>query len=130
MTKRSCDVLFDEEHEVETIAWKAHYLPTHPRDNKIRFEEQDHLYLIQFISVTTLIHSHFPEFNPDHAIEKIRKSSRYGPSSPYFGKTDQQIKEEWDRTREEASNAGTRMHDFIETWMNKYKDLGTQCKVD
>ena len=94
----------------------------HQRDNMIRFEEGPHLYYINGvnnnISVTTFIHQFFPEFNADQVIKKMRNSSRWA-NSPYFGMTDQEIKDKWEKNRIEASTAGTKMHYDIELFYNQ-----------
>ena len=68
----------------------------HTRDNNISFEEKEHIYTIKgdstFTSVTTLVHSHFSEFDADSVIKKIRKKKNY-KECIYFGKTDKQIKD-------------------------------------
>ena len=104
----------------------------HPRDSKISFEEEGHKYTIQGMneaptSVTTLIHHNFPPFNADVAIDKMMKSRNW-PSSIYFGKTREEIKEGWDNTKKEASQLGTLMHADIERFLNNEKVLNPNSK--
>lgn len=95
----------------------------HPRDERISFVDSSHTYYIDgssdgYISSTTLVHSLFPEFNADSIIEKMMKSKRW-TSSPYFGKTPDQIKAGWDSNRDIAASMGTAMHENIEMYYNK-----------
>jgi len=93
----------------------------HTRDNNISFEEKEHIYTIKgdstFTSVTTLVHSHFSEFDADSIIKKIRKKKNY-KECIYFGKTDKQIKDMWETNRNEAADAGTKLHFDIECYYN------------
>lgn len=93
----------------------------HPNDARIRFEEGPHLYYIDEVnentSVTTLVHSFFQEFDADKVIKKMRKSSRW-QNSPYYGMTDEEIKQIWEDRKIEASEAGTKMHYDIELFYN------------
>lgn len=94
----------------------------HPRDDFILFEEKGHTYTFlptgaQFTSITTLIHKYFPKFDDDKVIDKMMKSPKW-PSSPYFGKTKEQIKEQWRTTGAEAAALGTQMHASIEDFFN------------
>ena len=105
----------------------------HERDAYIEFEEASHVYTItlpgsgggqersggdpSYISVTTWIHTLFPKFNPDNVIQNMRKSKKW-PSSPYFGMTDQEIKDIWEKKRDTAAEAGTKMHYDIECFYN------------
>ena len=95
----------------------------HPRDSNIQFFEEGHEYKIvgfdkKPTSVTTLIHHYFPEFDADVIIDKMMSSKNW-PNSKYFGKTKEQIKEEWDKNRDEAAKQGTIMHKGIENFFNE-----------
>lgn len=97
-------------------------LHTHPRDTRITFLEEGHEYTLEGIdnkptSVTTLIHQYFPEFNDDLVITKMMASPKW-KDSKYFGKTPEQIKQEWKDKSNEASKAGTLMHKSIEDTLN------------
>ena len=93
----------------------------HFRDANIHFEEGPHIYTIngnkdkKYTSVTTWNHSHFAEFDADLIISKMRLDK---PTNKYFGKTPEQIKAGWDKVRDEAASAGTRMHYAIECYYN------------
>lgn len=103
----------------------------HVRDCRISFDEQPHIYTISlydrknnklyydsdFTSVTTWVHSHFEKFNADIIIDKMMKSKKW-ENSKYFGMNKEQIKEQWERNRVEASDAGTKMHNDIELYYN------------
>ena len=94
----------------------------HPRDARITFDEPTHTYAIDgsregYISCTTFIHTFFDHFDADAVIAKMRKSRKW-PESKYYGMTDEEIKAGWDKNRDEASSAGTRMHLDIEHWYN------------
>lgn len=117
----------------------------HPRDENIIFQEDGHIYTIMSkmnareklesllgshghpVSVTTLIHNYFPKFNADLIIGKMMKSRNW-PKSKYFGKTKEQIKEEWDNNGKGSSNLGTLMHADIENYYNQDDVLNNQSK--
>jgi ATP-dependent exoDNAse (exonuclease V) beta subunit len=99
-------------------------LNPHSRDLNITFRDEDHSYkiihnntLIVPISVTTLIHKYFQEFDADNVIDKMMKSDKW-KQSKYYGKTKEEIKEEWDNNGKEASQLGTLMHADIEYFLN------------
>lgn len=94
----------------------------HPRDNDIHFDEPTHIYTINgsskgVISCTKIVHSCFPEFNPDQVIEKMMSSPKW-PESQYFGMTAEAIKAKWKASGREASSSGTDMHLAIEMYLN------------
>lgn len=94
----------------------------HERDKNITFYEENHEYVINGlnkkpISVTTLIHHFFPEFDSDVVIDKMMKSKNW-PLSKYFGKTREEIKDDWEKNKNEAATAGTFMHKSIEDFLN------------
>lgn len=94
----------------------------HPRDPKITFVEEGHIYTIEGmpghpVSVTTLIHKFFPEFDADMVIEKMMKGRNW-TASKYYGKTKEEIKAGWNANGEEASRLGTLMHADIENYLN------------
>lgn len=97
----------------------------HPRDQNISFEPISHTYQIvydqtteTFISATTIIHKYFPQFDSDTVIKKMMKSSNWF-KSPYFGKTVEEIKQQWEDNRVAAANQGTKVHDWIENFYLK-----------
>ena len=94
----------------------------HLRDVRISFEPVSHTYQIQFedhaetfISATTIIHKYFPHFDEEKVIAKMMKSSTWS-KSPYFGKTVEEIKAQWEENRVQAANKGTQVHDWIENF--------------
>ena len=94
----------------------------HPRDAFILFEEKEHIYTfiptnIQFISVTTLIDKYFPKFNDDEVIGRMMSSWRWSKSK-YYGMSIEEIKQQWEDIRVEASTLGTQMHGAIEQYFN------------
>lgn len=98
-------------------------LNPHPRDNKITFMEEGHQYTIDGmtehpISVTTLIHEFFPKFDADTVIDKMMKSTNW-PQSKYYGKTKDEIKEQWETDRDNSAKLGTEMHRSLELFMNE-----------
>jgi ATP-dependent exoDNAse (exonuclease V) beta subunit len=104
-----------------------HYLAkknAHPRDEFISFEEGPHIYTVcgergTFTSVTTWNHSHFSHFDSEGVVNKIitgRKMS--DPSYKYYGMTKEEILADWEKNRDNAARAGTKMHYDIECYFN------------
>jgi ATP-dependent exoDNAse (exonuclease V) beta subunit len=98
----------------------------HKRDNNITFDEGPHIYTINgdasFTSVTTWVHKHFAKFDADKVISNMMKSKKW-PQNKYYGKTANEIKEEWNKNCNEAATAGTKMHYDIECFYNEcYKN--------
>ena len=93
----------------------------HPRDLHITFEEGPHIYTIDgdsnYMSVTTWNHSHFEHFDPDIIINNMMKSNKW-KQNKYYGMTVQQIKDLWDKNRDTAATAGTKLHYDIECFYN------------
>ena len=89
----------------------------HIRDALIKFDAGPHKYTCagdaNYLSVTTWLHSHFPHFDADAIIKKMRLDN---PSCKYYGQTPAQIKAGWDQNRDEAAAAGTAMHAAIEAF--------------
>lgn len=106
----------------------------HPRDSRIRFEEEGHKYFIDgkpasesgYVSTTTLVHRLFPGFDADAVIAKMRRSLHW-EDSRYYGLTDEEIKQGWEKNRNEAAEAGTAMHANLESCYNGLPhDQGTR----
>ncbi|CAH6419762.1 Hypothetical protein HVR_LOCUS840 [uncultured virus] len=94
----------------------------HPRDDNITFQEENHEYTIlgmpnKPISVTTLIHEYFPKFNANFVITKMMSAPRWRQSK-YFGRDKESIKDEWEKSGEDAARQGTIMHKGIEDFLN------------
>ena len=96
----------------------------HERDNHITFDEGPHIYTIDgdsdFTSVTKWIHSHFKEFDADQIINRMMNGKNW-KESQYFGMSKDEIKLKWEKNRNEAASAGTKMHYDIECYYNKIK---------
>jgi hypothetical protein len=95
---------------------------SHPRDSRISFDEPTHTYSIDgvsknIMSVTTLIHKHFPHFNADKVIDKLIENG----SEKYKGLSKDEIKKEWDENGKKASERGTALHKQIELFYNGYE---------
>ena len=95
----------------------------HARDSRIVFDEGPHVYTIDgssadYISVTTFNKRNFDEFNADAIIAKMMSSKRW-PQNKYFGQTVAEIKMGWDKNRDDAAAAGTKMHKDIESYYNQ-----------
>jgi len=90
---------------------------THARDALIEFDAAPHKYTCAgeggYMSVTTWNHSHFPHFDADAIIKKMRLDK---PTCKYYGQTPEQIKAGWDQNRDEAAALGTAMHAAIEQY--------------
>ena len=103
----------------------------HPRDKDISFEEGPHIYTINgdsnYTSVTTWNHSHFEEFDADKIIASMMKSEKW-PNNKYFGKTPDEIKDSWEKNRDEAAEAGTKMHYDIECHYNDCPNENTSVE--
>lgn len=96
----------------------------HPRDDRLFFDEEPHIYYIDndssgVISVTTFVHKHFQAFDADTVIKNMRKGRKWNDKNKYFLMTDDEIKKSWDDNRIEASTAGTHMHKCIELFYNE-----------
>jgi hypothetical protein len=98
----------------------------HPRDELIIFEENGHKYKIQgdetYTSVTTWVHNQFEEFNADKIIDKMMSSKKW-PKSPYFGKTKEEIKEQWANNASSVTSDGIKLHHDIENFMNQVVNM-------
>lgn len=96
-------------------------LNPHPRDDHIQFDEPTHTYTIDdssdYVSVTTWNHSHFKHFDADKVIDNMM-SGRNWHNSKYFGQSREEIKAGWEKNRDEAATAGTKMHYDIECYYN------------
>ena len=96
----------------------------HPRDEFITFEEGPHIYTVcgergTYKSVTTWNHSHFSQFDADGIVSKLLKGKKMNdPTYKYFGMTKKQILDDWDKNRDKAASAGTKMHYDIECYYN------------
>lgn len=96
----------------------------HSRDKNIQFFEEDHKYIIKtepdvkYTSVTTWNNSHFEQFDADKIIKNMFVSKSWKKGHKYWGLTSEQIKSQWDNSKNFASNAGTDLHFEIECFNN------------
>lgn len=96
----------------------------HPRDRYIQFFEKEHKYIItyepdvKYTSVTTWIHEFFEKFDADKIIQKMMSGKSWKEGHKYWGMTSDQIKEQWNKTRDYSANSGTNMHFQIECFHN------------
>lgn len=100
----------------------------HPRDKRIRFVEEGHIYYVDgnpdtHTSVTTVIHLFAQLFDADSVIRKMMRSSKW-PENKYYGKTVEEIKQEWSKTGKEASDAGSKLHLEIELFFDQLASSG------
>ena len=100
-------------------------LNPHDRDERIVFDEGPHICTIDgssegYMSVTTFNHAGFAQFDADAIICKMMSSKRWDQSK-YYGQTADAIKTGWDKNRDEAAAAGTKMHKDIECYYNQIK---------
>ena len=105
----------------------------HERDQHISFDEGPHIYTVYgkqgFTSVTTFVHKHFPHFDAEKIVNTMMSSKKMNdPGYKYFGKTKEQIIAEWDKTRDEAAAAGTKMHYDIECYYNQHPPLNSSIE--
>jgi len=93
----------------------------HCMDQRIQLDEASHSYTIdddkEYKSVTRWIHSHFKEFDADAVIDKMMLGKRWS-TSKYFGQTRENIKLGWEKNRDDAAKAGTKLHYDIECYYN------------
>jgi hypothetical protein len=85
----------------------------HPRDKRIKFYPEPHIYTIDntpIPSVSTIISKFFPEF------DAFTAAGRLGPTNPLFGLPVHEIVEMWDQKGKEAANHGTFLHKQIENY--------------
>ena len=98
----------------------------HPRDDLIVFDEPSHTYTIGgesgYMSATTFVHSNFPAFDEDLIIGRMM-SSRNWEFSKYYPMTADEIKQAWEKKRDEAAAAGTKMHALIEDYYNGLRNI-------
>ncbi len=92
----------------------------HPLNEHISFDEKSHTYFIDKrkvnCSVTEFVHSFFPKFNSDEIIDKWYNIWQGNENSKYFGYSKEDILQEWDDIRDEASQKGTLLHNSIDEY--------------
>jgi ATP-dependent exoDNAse (exonuclease V) beta subunit len=100
----------------------------HQRDSNIDFQDEGHIYTIRhpdcpegdrgFTSVTTFVHKFIEPFAADKIITGMMNSKRW-TESKYYGMTREEIKLGWDKNRDAAADAGTKLHYDIECYYNR-----------
>lgn len=96
----------------------------HPRDSRIEFYPEPHIYTIDKIpapSVSTIISKFFPEFDPIEAIRKMKNGAGWAPGHKYWGKSDEVIIKEWKDKGENSARKGTFLHEQIESFYLEQK---------
>ncbi len=105
----------------------------HPRDNRIKFQAEGHIYTIDsargYTSVTTWGGSHFPKFDADAVIEKMMNGKNWAKSE-YYGMTPAAIKNQWSTNGAISSTLGTKLHDDIERTINGDAIMNTSVEYD
>ena len=100
----------------------------HPRDAAITFDEGPHIYTINgdssFMSVTTFNGAHFSKFDADEIIKKMMKSPKW-INSQYYNMKPNEIKASWAANGKEASQLGTDLHYYIESYYNNAVTVST-----
>ena len=100
----------------------------HPKDEFITFQEEGHKYFINginngLISVTGFVHQNFEHFDANSIADKLLKNTKKmcDPTYKYFGKTKEEMIEEWNENGRIASELGTALHADIENFYNQIK---------
>lgn len=96
------------------------------KDLLISFEEGAHKYTItpiekklqkHIISVTSFKKLLFPIFVNEVGVKQMREGANWNEKHPMFLLSDEEIFKIWDDDRIDASEKGTKMHAFIETYL-------------
>jgi len=80
--------------------------------------------------VTTFLSTFFPKFNPEAAINNIKKSKKFSNKSPYSTMTEQEILKKWSDESILAKNMGTILHKQIEDYYNNASTLAETKEDD
>ncbi len=93
-----------------------------PQDERISFQEEGHIYLLdgtrQLTPVSSVYSKYFTPFDSDYWSER---------KAQYLPITAQQLKEQWDINGMMASFVGTHMHKQIEEYLNGDKYMAPMC---
>ena len=97
---------------------------TFPQDNKIHFEEVEHIYSVdgagEMTPVSTVVASFFKKFDAQHW--SMRKC--YGNETQAA-----KLREQWECKGRMAAQLGTHLHKQIEDFLNTQKPPQTQCHL-
>ena len=74
-----------------------------------------------YTSVTTWCGNLFPKFDSTLVIENMMKGKNWNPENKYWGMTPDEIKKLWSNAGTVSSEAGTTLHNMIESYMNGEK---------
>jgi hypothetical protein len=112
----------DREAEKEVIAEQMEFefersdiniINAHIRDNRLKFNQDKHLYFIDdnpnTVSGTTFIHKFFPEFDFEKLAPLVARKR---------GSSVEDILQEWEDERVKSSNLGTELHKDIEQFFD------------
>lgn len=91
---------------------------------------EDNMRRKMYYTVTKLSQLYFSQFDPDQVIKKMMASPKW-PSSPYYGKTPEEIKLQWKIAGEESAALGTKMHSHIESFYRQntpWNDDSVECR--
>lgn len=106
----------------------------HERDKHISFDEGPHIYTIKgksdYESVTTWVHKQFEEFDADKIINNMMKNSEKWRLNKYYGMTKQEIIDMWNKNRDDAADAGTKLHYSIEYFYNHNENMIMKPNVE
>lgn len=97
----------------ETPSIGFNLINSHPRDKRIEFYPEPHIYTIDKTpapSASTIISKFFPEF------DSYGKASSLSPNNPLYGLPVDEIVETWNARGMEAANKGTFLHEQIEKY--------------
>ena len=102
--------------------------------NNISFDEGPHIYTIKgksdYESVTTWVHKQFEEFDADKIINNMMKNSEKWRLNKYYGMTKQEIIDMWNKNRDDAADAGTKLHYSIEYFYNHNENMIMKPNVE
>lgn len=94
----------------------------HDQDGRLAFDSAAHTYLLDgkhpCRSVTSVVAGAFPKFDPDEALGLMRGGSRWNPTHPLFAMSNEDIKRQWAETGANAREAGTRLHEHLDSILN------------
>lgn len=96
--------------------------PTHPRDERIAFDEPTHTYTIDgssrlWTSATTFIKQFFYPFNADRILKNMKTRGTF--EKKYGNVSIEHVKTMWSDMGRESAKLGTELHARIEDYYNK-----------
>jgi len=125
LTENEDDILAESKVLKQTlpppqVVLSINKLNEHPRDKYLQFEPVEHKYTLNgnpnIISGTTFIHKFFNDFDPDEAILKMQNGMNWNEHHKFYNWSNEAIKAEWERNRDEAATLGTELHLEIENY--------------